>query len=194
MAEKEAKKQVKDAAAKEEKPKAAAKTTKADETKPAEKKADTTKADTTKAATTKADKEVKKNNAKEEAPVKKVKKSKNKRTVTEGKVYIQSSFNNTIVTFTDNKGNTLSWSSAGANGFKGAKKATPYAAQISAEAAANKALLYGLEKVDVFVKGIGAGRDQAIRGINGAGISIETITDITPIPHNGCRPRKSRRV
>jgi small subunit ribosomal protein S11 len=128
------------------------------------------------------------------AEVKKVKKSKNKRTVTEGNVYIQSSFNNTIVTITDLKGNVIAWSSAGSNGFKGAKKATPYAAQISSEAAANKALTYGLEKVKVFVKGIGAGRDQAVRGIHAAGIDIESITDVTPIAHNGCRPRKARRV
>lgn len=123
-----------------------------------------------------------------------VKKSKSKRTVTEGKAFIQSSFNNTIITITDLNGNMIAWSSAGSNGFKGAKKATPYAAQVSAEAAVNKALLYGLEKLQVFVKGIGAGREQAVRGLNAGGISIESITDVTPVPHNGCRPRKSRRV
>jgi small subunit ribosomal protein S11 len=124
----------------------------------------------------------------------KIKKSKSKRTVTEGRAYIQSSFNNTIVTITDLNGNVIAWSTAGSNGFKGAKKATPYAAQISAEAAINKALLYGVEKLHVFVKGLGAGREQAIRGLHSSGISIESITDQTPVPHNGCRPRKARRV
>ncbi len=130
----------------------------------------------------------------EAAPVVKIKKSKSKRTVTEGNAYVQSSFNNTIVTITDLNGNMLAWSSAGSNGFKGAKKATPYAAQISAEAAVNKALLYGIEKLNVFVKGIGSGREQAVRGLHASGVNIESITDITPVPHNGCRPRKSRRV
>ncbi|MGL5831436.1 MAG: 30S ribosomal protein S11 [Candidatus Altimarinota bacterium] len=130
----------------------------------------------------------------EGAVVKKVKKSKSKRTVTEGKAFIQSSFNNTIITITDDKGAVLGWSSAGTNGFKGAKKATPYAAQISAEAAINKALPYGLEKLHVFVKGLGSGREQAIRGLYTSGVSIESITDVTPVSHNGCRPRKARRV
>jgi small subunit ribosomal protein S11 len=130
----------------------------------------------------------------EEAKVVKVKKSKSKRTVTEGNAFVQSSFNNTVVTITDLNGNVIAWSSAGSNGFKGAKKATPYAAQISAEAAINKALLYGIEKLHVFVKGIGAGREQAIRGLHSNGVNIESITDVTPVPHNGCRPRKSRRV
>lgn len=124
----------------------------------------------------------------------KIKKSKSKRTVTEGRAYVQSSFNNTIVTITDLSGNVIAWSSAGSNGFKGAKKATPYAAQISAEAAINKALLFGVEKLNVFVKGVGAGREQAIRGLHSSGINIESITDQTPVPHNGCRPRKARRV
>lgn len=126
--------------------------------------------------------------------VPKVKKSKSKRTVTEGRAYIQSSFNNTIVTITDLNGNVIAWSSAGSNGFKGAKKATPYAAQVSAEAAINKALLYGLEKLNVYVKGVGSGREQAIRGLNSNGVNIESITDQTPVAHNGCRPRKARRV
>lgn len=131
----------------------------------------------------------------EAAPeVKKIKKSKSKRTVTEGRAFVQSSFNNTVITITDLNGQVIAWSSAGSNGFKGAKKATPYAAQISAEAAVNKALLYGLEKLHVFVKGIGAGREQAIRGLGANGVNIESITDVTPVPHNGCRPRKSRRV
>lgn len=129
-----------------------------------------------------------------EAEVKKIKKSKSKRTVTEGKAFVQSSFNNTIITITDLNGNMIAWSSAGSNGFKGAKKATPYAAQVSAEAAVNKALLYGIEKLHVFVKGIGAGREQAVRGLHASGVNIESITDVTPVPHNGCRPRKARRV
>ncbi len=129
-----------------------------------------------------------------EGEVKKIKKSKSKRTVTEGKAFVQSSFNNTIVTITDLNGKVIAWSSAGSNGFKGAKKATPYAAQISAEAAINKALLYGIEKLHVFVKGVGAGREQAVRGLHSNGVDIESITDVTPVPHNGCRSRKSRRV
>jgi small subunit ribosomal protein S11 len=129
-----------------------------------------------------------------EDKVKKVKKSKSKRTVTDGNAYVQSSFNNTIITITDNSGKVIAWSSAGSNGFKGAKKATPYAAQISAEAAINKALLYGIQKLHVFVKGVGAGREQAVRGLHSNGVDIESITDVTPIPHNGCRSRKARRV
>lgn len=133
--------------------------------------------------------------AEAEPKVVKVKKSKSKRTVTEGRAYVQSSFNNTIITITDLSGNIIAWSSAGSNGFKGAKKATPYAAQISAEAAINKALLYGIEKLHVFVKGIGSGREQAVRGLHANNaINIESITDVTPVPHNGCRSRKSRRV
>ncbi len=132
--------------------------------------------------------------AEEGAAKVKVKKSKSKRTVTEGKAFVQSSFNNTIITITDLNGNVIAWSTAGTNGFKGAKKATPYAAQVSAEACINKALLHGLEKLHVFVKGLGAGREQAIRGLSSSGVNIESITDVTPKPHNGCRPRKARRV
>lgn len=129
------------------------------------------------------------------AKVGKSKKSKAKRRiVTEGRVYIQASFNNTIITVTDPKGEVISQSSAGANGFKGPKKATPYAAQVSAENAVTKAKVYGLEKVHVFIKGAGSGREQAIRGLQAGGVNIETITDVTPVAHNGCRPRKSRRV
>jgi len=124
-----------------------------------------------------------------------VKKKSKRRTVIEGNAYIQSSYNNTIISITDKSGNVIAWSSAGANGFKGAKKATPYAAQVSAEAAINKALLYGIQKLDVFVKGVGSGRDQAIRGLIGGGsVSLESITDVTPLAHNGCRPRKARRI
>lgn len=124
----------------------------------------------------------------------KVKKRKDKKTVYEGKVYVQATFNNTIVTVTDLKGNALSWSSAGSLGFKGAKKSTPYAAQTTAETAVQKALDMGLKEVHVYVKGPGVGRESAIRSLGALGLRVKTITDITPIPHNGCRPRKSRRV
>ncbi len=122
------------------------------------------------------------------------KKKKEKKTVYEGKVYIQATFNNTIVTVTDLNGNALSWASAGGLGFKGAKKSTPYAAQTTAETAAKKALDYGLREVHVFVKGPGVGRESAIRSLGVLGLTVKSIKDITPIPHNGCRPRKSRRV
>ncbi|QEN05179.1 30S ribosomal protein S11 [Thiospirochaeta perfilievii] len=124
----------------------------------------------------------------------KVKKRKDKKTVFEGKVFVQATFNNTIVTVTDLKGNALSWSSAGSLGFKGAKKSTPFAAQTTAETAVNKALDMGLKEVHVYVKGPGVGRESAIRSLGALGLRVKTITDITPIPHNGCRPRKSRRV
>ena len=124
----------------------------------------------------------------------KTKKRKDKKTVFEGNVYIQATFNNTIVTITDLKGNALSWSSAGSLGFKGAKKSTPYAAQTTAETAANRALDFGLQEVNVFVKGPGVGRESAIRSLGGLGLRVKSIKDITPIPHNGCRPKKSRRV
>lgn len=117
-----------------------------------------------------------------------------KRLVPEGKAFVQASFNNTIVTITDTDGNVLSWSSAGSNGFKGPKKATPYAAQVSAEAAVTKAKVYGIEKVWVYMKGAGTGREQAIRGLQSGGVNIDGITDVTAVPHNGCRARKSRRV
>lgn len=111
-----------------------------------------------------------------------------------GVAHIKATFNNVIVTLTDIYGNTISWSSAGKNGFKGSRKNTPFAAQVSAEAAAKEAYDLGLRKVDVFVKGPGAGREAAIRAINTAGIEVISIRDITPIPHNGCRPPKKRRV
>ena len=123
-----------------------------------------------------------------------VRKKKDKKSVFEGKVFIQATFNNTIVTVTDLKGNTLSWSSAGALGFKGAKKSTPYAAQTTAEDAVKKALDMGLQDVHVYVKGPGVGRESAVRSLGILGLRVKTISDITPIPHNGCRPRKSRRV
>lgn len=111
-----------------------------------------------------------------------------------GMAHVKATFNNVIVTLTDIYGNTISWSSAGKNGFKGSRKNTPYAAQVSAEAAAKEAFDLGLRKVDVLVKGPGAGREAAIRALNTAGIEIISIKDITPIPHNGCRPPKKRRV
>ncbi len=111
-----------------------------------------------------------------------------------GVAHIKASFNNVIVAITDIYGNTISWSSAGKNGFKGSKKNTPFAAQVTAEAAAKEAHDLGLRKVDVFVKGPGAGREAAIRALNTAGLDILSIKDKTPIPHNGCRPPKRRRV
>jgi len=128
------------------------------------------------------------------ADKKKTTKKAKKRIVQEGNAHIQASFNNTIITITEKNGDVISWSSAGSNGFKGARKSTPYAAQVSAETAAEKAKLYGLERVNVFVKGVGSGREQAIRGIISKGIDIIAINDITPIPHNGCRKKKTRRV
>lgn len=122
------------------------------------------------------------------------KKKTKRRSVPQGKAYINASYNNTIVTLTDPDGNVIGWSSTGASGFKGTKKATPFAAQTAAENAAEKAKVYGLEKIEVFVKGVGAGREQAARGLHTAGLKIESITDTTPIPHNGCRPKKERRV
>ncbi len=112
----------------------------------------------------------------------------------EGTVHIKASFNNVMVTITDTLGNTVSWSSAGKNGFKGSKKNTPYASQVTSEAAAKEAFDLGMRNVDVFIKGPGAGRDAAIRALQGAGLEVKTIRDITPLPHNGCRPPKRRRV
>lgn len=111
-----------------------------------------------------------------------------------GVAHIKATFNNVLVTLTDIYGNTISWSSAGKNGFKGSRKNTPFAAQISAEAAAKEAFDLGLRKIDVLVKGPGTGREAAIRALNTAGLEIMSIKDITPIPHNGCRPPKKRRV
>ncbi len=124
----------------------------------------------------------------------KIKKKKEKKTVYQGKVYIQATFNNTIVTITDSLGNALSWASAGSLNFRGAKKSTPFAAQTTAETAAKKAMDFGLREVEVFVKGPGVGRESAIRSLGALGLKVRSIKDITPIPHNGCRPRKCRRV
>ena len=121
-------------------------------------------------------------------------KKKTKKTVLEGNVYIQATFNNTIITVTDLAGNAISWASAGMLGFRGAKKSTPYAAQTPCETAAKKAMDFGLREVNVFVKGPGVGRESAIRTLGVLGLKVRSIRDVTPIPHNGCRPRKTRRV
>ncbi len=123
-----------------------------------------------------------------------VKKKKIKKVVSQGQVHIQATFNNTMITISDADGNVISWATAGASGFKGSRKSTPYAAQVAAEIAIEKAKAYGLEKVDVFVRGIGSGRDSAIRAFNASGIYVSSLKDVTPIPHNGCRPPKPRRV
>ena len=126
---------------------------------------------------------------------KKVNRRKNdKKNVDHGSAHIKSTFNNSIVTLTDINGNTLAWSSAGALGFKGSRKSTPYAAQMAAETAARDAMEHGLKSVEVYVKGPGSGREAAIRSLQAAGLEITLIKDVTPIPHNGCRPPKRRRV
>jgi small subunit ribosomal protein S11 len=121
-------------------------------------------------------------------------KPKEKRNVLQGVVHIQSTFNNTIVSITDPKGEVISWASAGTVGFKGTKKGTPFAAQMAAENAARKSLEHGLKRVDVYVKGPGSGRETAIRSLQSVGLEVNLIKDVTPIPHNGCRPPKRRRV
>ncbi|MEK7171840.1 MAG: 30S ribosomal protein S11 [Patescibacteria group bacterium] len=131
---------------------------------------------------------------KSEAAPKKVKKKAKKRHLIEANVCIQVSFNNTIVTVTDMKGDTVCWSSSGSCGFKGTRKATPYAASVAVENALTKAKAMGVEKVHVTMKGTGAGRDQSLRAINATEVSIESISDITAIAHNGCRARKARRI
>ncbi|HZI90947.1 MAG TPA: 30S ribosomal protein S11 [Thermoleophilaceae bacterium] len=117
-----------------------------------------------------------------------------KKNVPFGQAHIKTSFNNTIVSLTDREGNVIAWESAGGAGFKGSRKSTPFAAQVTADAAAKKGIEQGLEKVEVFVKGPGSGRDTAIRSLQAAGLEVTTIRDITPQAHNGCRPRKRRRV
>ncbi len=119
---------------------------------------------------------------------------KEKKNIPHGQAHIRSTFNNTIITITDLQGNTVVWQSSGAVGFKGSRKSTPYAAQIAAEQAARKAQEHGLRKVDVFVKGPGSGRETAIRTLQANGLEIGRVTDVTPQPHNGCRPPKRRRV
>ncbi len=121
-------------------------------------------------------------------------KPKEKKNIAQGVVHVRSTFNNTLVCIADVKGEVISWSSAGAIGFKGTKKGTPFAAQLAAENAARKAMEHGLRKVDVFVKGPGSGRETAIRSLAATGLEVLGIQDVTPVPHNGCRPRKRRRV
>ena len=117
-----------------------------------------------------------------------------KKNIAKGIAHVHSTFNNTIVTVADEHGNVISWSSAGALGFKGSRKSTPYAAQMAAETAAKAALVHGLKSVDVMVKGPGSGREAAIRALQACGIDVVSIKDVTPVPHNGCRPPKRRRV
>jgi small subunit ribosomal protein S11 len=128
------------------------------------------------------------------ARVKKTGKKKVKKNIPVGEVHIQSSFNNTIITISDPQGNVVSWASGGVAGFKGSRKSTPFAAQLAAENAAKKALENGMRNVDVFIKGPGSGREAALRAIQAAGLKVHLIRDVTPIPHNGCRPPKRRRV
>jgi len=127
-------------------------------------------------------------------PVRKTGKKKEKKNISEGIAHIQSTFNNTIVTITDLGGNVVAWASAGMQGFKGSRKSTPFAAQMAAEDAVKKAKEHGLRSVQVYVKGPGSGRESALRSLQVAGLRISLIRDVTPIPHNGCRPPKRRRV
>ncbi|MDD4237564.1 MAG: 30S ribosomal protein S11 [Desulfotomaculaceae bacterium] len=121
-------------------------------------------------------------------------KKRERKNIETGVVHIKSTFNNTVITITDVRGNTLSWASAGGVGFKGSRKSTPFAAQIAAEKSAKEAMEHGLKEVEVMVKGPGAGREAAIRSLQAAGLEVNMIKDVTPIPHNGCRPPKRRRV
>lgn len=132
--------------------------------------------------------------AKPPVPRKKVGRKKERKEVRVGIAHVQATFNNTIVTLTDKMGNVVAWASAGSVGFKGSRKSTPFAAQMAAESAAQKAMAQGMKEVKVYVKGPGAGREAAIRSLQAAGLEISAIKDVTPIPHNGCRPRKRRRV
>ena len=126
--------------------------------------------------------------------VRKTGKKKEKKNITEGVAHIQSTFNNTIITITDLSGNVISWSSSGLQGFKGSRKSTPFAAQMAAEDAVRKAKEQGMRKVQVYIKGPGSGRESALRSLQLAGLTITIIRDVTPVPHNGCRPPKRRRV
>lgn len=121
-------------------------------------------------------------------------KRKERKHIERGIAHIRSTFNNTIITITDPQGNAISWASAGAQGFKGSRKSTPFAAQLAAETAAKQAMEHGVKEVEVYVKGPGSGREAAIRSLQAAGINVNMIKDVTPIPHNGCRPPKRRRV
>ncbi|MDP3900657.1 MAG: 30S ribosomal protein S11 [bacterium] len=140
-----------------------------------------------------ADKKEKKDTKKTKAKGKS-KKKKERKNISIGKAFVQATYNNTIITLADQNGNVLSWASAGVCGFKGAKKATPYAAQVIAKKAVTAAKEHGLKEVSVFVKGVGTGRESAVRALNANGLIITSIKDITPVPHNGCRPKKPRRV
>ncbi len=122
------------------------------------------------------------------------KRHKTKKTVTKGAVHIKATFNNTVISITDESGNVIASGSAGAAGFKGSRKSTPYAAQVAMEAAITKAKPYGLSEVDVYVKGVGSGRDMAVRALQALGVYVKSIKDVTPLPHNGCRAKKPRRV
>jgi len=128
------------------------------------------------------------------APKKVVRKKKEKKNITNGVAHIQATFNNTIITITDPVGNVVAWSTSGAKGFKGSRKSTPFAAQVAAEDCARKAQEHGMRNLEVFVKGPGSGRESALRALQATGFSISFIRDVTPIPHNGCRPPKRRRV
>ncbi len=121
-------------------------------------------------------------------------KKRERKNIDRGAAHIQSTFNNTIVTITDTQGNAVSWASAGGLGFRGSRKSTPYAAQMAAETAAKAAIEHGMKTVEVYVKGVGAGRESAIRALQAAGLEVNMIKDVTPVPHNGCRPPKRRRV
>lgn len=114
--------------------------------------------------------------------------------VPKGRIYVQSTFNNTIITLTDSNGGVLGWETAGHSGFRGARKSTPYAAQVAMKTITDKAATFQMKEVDIFVKGVGSGRESAVRGLQGTGLTVNQIKDVTPIPHNGCRPKKSRRV
>ncbi len=117
-----------------------------------------------------------------------------KRTVVDGMAHIHASFNNTIITITDRQGNALTWATAGGSGFRGSRKSTPFAAQIASQKAGETALEFGMKSLEVFIKGPGPGRESAVRALNAVGLKITNITDVTPVPHNGCRPPKKRRV
>ena len=121
-------------------------------------------------------------------------KKRERKAIPKGRAYIHSTFNNTVITITDPSGNAIAWSSSGTAGFKGSRKGSPYAAQLAAEQAARKGMEHGVRQVDVYVKGPGSGREAAIRSLQAAGLTITGIRDVTPVPHNGCRPRKRRRV
>ena len=123
-----------------------------------------------------------------------VKGKKNKKIVTDGVAHIHSSFNNTIVTITDKQGNTICWATSGGSGFKGSRKSTPFAAQVAAEAAGKAAQEFGVKNVEVRIKGPGPGRESSVRALNAVGLKITSIQDVTPVPHNGCRPPKKRRI